>query len=282
MEYELLNELRFEMGADKLGEFHVGSRGAALTREELVSLTTEGIDVTGDRIEFHDDGTLKYKGIRVLVYIRDVADYGRDDQSSRPRFHFASCRTLQQMKDNNRFHRYVVATRDDGFFQINVTGKPGRGAGTQERLNVCQNCLNRLSYKGFSYSLSEGEKSQHVRKFELKEFFATYPRDLLYERPTHSADTQPLNEYTSDWAIVSARFKADAGFMCQRCDLGPLDRHNLHVHHKNAAKYDNRPENLICLCIGCHSNEYSHSHIKATRAFKEFREKFPSWGGDQD
>src|SRR3989442_3168619 len=103
-----LNELRFLMQATDNGDFRV-SAPRFITREELVRLATDGIDVTADRIEVLPDGTLGFKGIRVLVYIRDVADYGRYEESSKPRFHFANCRTLQKMRQQLRFERYVVA-----------------------------------------------------------------------------------------------------------------------------------------------------------------------------
>lgn len=44
---------------------------------------------------------------------------------------------------------------------------------------------------------------------------------------------------------------------------------NLAIHHDNWDHYDNRPENLIVLCVGCHSRVHKQAYWDAVHAGKE-------------
>jgi hypothetical protein len=260
-----LNDLRYSMQATEVGDFRANGPTRSITREELVALTTNGIDVTADQIEVLPDGTLTYKGLRVLVYIRDVADYGHGDQ--KPRFHFSSCRTLEDMQARNRFARYVVATRNDGIFQVNVISG-GRAQSSLERLSVCQNCLARLTYGGFSFQLAKSDRLRRVARFSLTDFFDAYPRDVITQKPIHTADSQPLNDYTNDWSFVSEQTKRKRGMTCEDCGCKPAESRFVHVHHRDGVKYNNDPSNLQVLCIGCHARE--HPHMISRPDYEEF------------
>jgi hypothetical protein len=50
----------------------------------------------------------------------------------------------------------------------------------------------------------------------------------------------------------------------------------LHAHHKNGEKSDNKKENIEILCIGCHAEEYAHSHMKSLPEYKNFILQFGS------
>jgi hypothetical protein len=56
------------------------------------------------------------------------------------------------MRRNQRFERYVVANREDGFFQIYIV--EGIAKPKVVRLNVCQICLDTIGWKGFRMDLS--------------------------------------------------------------------------------------------------------------------------------
>src|SRR5438094_10675562 len=108
------------------------------------------------------------------------------------------------MRQRQRFARYVVANRDDGQFQVNLVGGWRKVRSSLRNLPVCQNCLAKLAYDGFSFTLhGQAARRQRVAAFRLPEFFGQYPKDFITARPEHTTDTQPLNDYTSDWAIVS-------------------------------------------------------------------------------
>ncbi|MDE0316508.1 MAG: hypothetical protein OXM61_16600 [Candidatus Poribacteria bacterium] len=112
----------------------------------IEKLETIGIVAPLDKIELDDDGTLVYKERKVVVYIRDQYAYG-DDPEQLYKFHVADCSTLKQMREQNRYERYVIATRTDGKFIVKFPDIGGfRDKGVERRLYVCKNCLSYLNY----------------------------------------------------------------------------------------------------------------------------------------
>lgn len=77
---------------------------------------------------------------------------------------------------------------------------------------------------------------------------------------------KPANRYPKNWKEIALAVKEQARWQCRRCGqqclkpgeetshLSLRERHQrtLHVHHDNRIPEDNRPENLIPLCSGCH------------------------------
>ena len=140
--------LRHSMGAVAPGWLSPSYRPDGLTLAELEQLATDGKDVSIDDIVVLEDSTLSYKDSRVLVYIRDFSQDG--GRQWVPRSHVADCSTLQHQRQQNHFDHYVVATRDDGFFQVNLIGRGKKVSGELMRLDVCQNCLDKLGFDSFS------------------------------------------------------------------------------------------------------------------------------------
>lgn len=263
-----LNGLRTRMSAPLAAPFakRVDYKEIELSIEEL--LQTRGIDVDADDIEVLDDGTLGYKGRRVLVYIRDVNAMVNREQM--PRYHFAFCGTLSKMHQNNRGGRYVVASKDTGFFDVNLIGSAIEPK--EVRLNVCQNCLVHIAWNGFGYHLAKSVRTEHVKDFTLPDFFKKYPRDLLAVKPKHSSDDAEVNDYVEGWALISNTVRRVRGYKCEACllDLSEHPRF-LHVHHRNGQKNDNRDKNLAALCIGCHAAEPLHEHMRRLPDYIEFQ-----------
>ena len=237
-----------------------------------VALPLEGLDVEFGQISSHSDGTLVYDGRRVLIHIRDVANIG--GRKHVPRFHVANCRTLIEMKSSGRFERYVVSEREDGNFHIRYDSGPLKIT----KLDVCQNCLDKLSWNGFSSDMSKNSRTQIVSSFLPKLFFDKYPKSLHPVIPSFTSATAPINEYPQNWEDISRELKKQLRYRCQEpgcsIQLSTYDSKFLHVHHKNSLKNDCRPENLVCLCIRCHAQQPNHSHMKSLPEYVEFLSKF--------
>jgi hypothetical protein len=125
--FEPLNRLRSRMGiADgQYGSFSAEIDASRLTLDELDRLTGDGIDIYFNELTVLPDGTLGYKGNRVLLYIKDVHVYG--DQESEPRYHLFNCATLVNMTQSGRFERYVISTKSNGEFRINLRWRSRSG-----------------------------------------------------------------------------------------------------------------------------------------------------------
>jgi hypothetical protein len=261
------------MGAEAPGSFSPNYRPDELSLAELEQLATDGKDVSIDDVVVLEDGTLIYKESRVLVYIRDVSQF----QHWVPRFHIADCDTLQQMKQRNAFGRYVVATRDDGSFVVNMIGKGGQVSRETKQLDVCQNCLHKLGFDGFSRDLSRQRRRMIVSEFTIRRFFEKFPKSLFSVRPTRAAETAPVNNYPADFEIISERLRIRRGWTCESCDRSFAtlsDRKFLHVHHKDGRKNNSSDQNLRVLCLGCHASEPLHAHMKRLPDYLEFVRRF--------
>jgi hypothetical protein len=267
--------LRRLMGAEAPGLFSPSYRPDKLTLAELKQLATDGKDVSIDDVVVLEDGTLSYKDTRVLVYIRDFSQDG--GRQWVPRFHVADCRTLQQQRQRNRFDHYVVATRDDGFFQVNLIRRGTRVTSQLIELAVCQNCLEKLGFDGFSLNLPKKNRRTIVSRFAIRQFFEKYPRSLLHRRPINDAATAPINNYPADFDGISKRRREQRVWRCENCrrDFSRgIDREYLHVHHKNGMKNENYEKNLEVLCLGCNADEPQHAHLKNLKEYREFVRRF--------
>ena len=75
------------------------------------------------------------------------------------------------------------------------------------------------------------------------------------------------SRYPRNWTDIAFTLKQKAKWRCQKCGmqcLKPGDKTAAHlsksdrakltlvVHHRNYQPEDNREENLVCLCTGCH------------------------------
>jgi hypothetical protein len=266
-----LNELRRQMRAE-IAPYVPPERRATLTPEEVEALATKGIEIPLRDVDLLNDGTFTYKGRRVVVYIRDLPSY-RDDYSM-PRFHLAMCDTLLSMREEGRYEkRYVVATREDGLFRIQKVDGTRILAATDEKLDICQNCLHGLNYKGFNKNRKHQEKRGFIESFSINSFFEEFGRSTVWATPDYDSTHAPTNIYSVDFYRIAKEIKEQRGYRCENCGLTP-ERQFLHVHHVNGQKSDNSNRNLRVLCMGCHANAPRHGHMKATPGFKEFQRKY--------
>jgi hypothetical protein len=271
-----LDSLRRRMGipADVYGNLNVVIDSGRLSEDELDRLTSpDGLDIASlDDIRVLGDETLAFKNSRVLLYIRDHSVYS--GRSIDPKFHVANCETLKEMKRRARAARYVIATRLDGTFRLNIINGT-RKTEELKKLAVCQNCIDLLKFDGFEMTLSKPMRMRLVNSFTLDRFFEKFSRSLHTITPEHDSESAPLNDYAQDFSAKSNAARAAANWTCQNpsCSVR-LDRQEyrrfLHVHHLNGLKSDDAANNLRVLCIGCHASEPNHGHMKSMPDYKTF------------
>lgn len=267
--------------------------------------SVEGIDVEFDEIEPILDGSLlSYKENLAILYISDTnksksyllnnelirkSPKGRGDEAKGPKFHFSWCSTLEQMRNNKRYDRYVLVRNADGLFR--VFAKEDRYAEAYEleervKLYVCENCLGgrlgkdtpkKIGYKGFHKDWTRAEKYQAVEQFDIKEFLDENEGifNSIKHQAKHTDKTTQANNYTSDFAEISRKLREDSEWICSNCNVDMKRmKKGLHVHHINGVRYDNSISNLRVLCAKCHQNvDEFHKSMNIPKDIMRFIER---------
>ena len=235
-------------------------------------LAQTGWDFSLNKIEFNGNEAFEYKGRRVVIYIRDQNQPIDSEREKLNKVHLVVCNKLQDMIENDRFGKFVAATRTDGSFAVNfLQGNRLIKNGAERKLYVCKYCLNLLCYKNYC-KCNSVEQDRIRESFDFVEFFQIY--GSLVTKPRHTDKTAPLNNYTKDWSRVARTCKEKQNWTCEECKTHyPVGkkRQFLHVHHINALKYDNSNKNLRVLCINCHTKEYHHEHLKNSPQYAQFQ-----------
>lgn len=245
------NALRIKMNADFIewGE-------TSWKKRKIDSLIDSGDYVVTDlgELTIGKSGIIQHNGRAVIVYI----PYGRNYK-----FHMANCSTLESMKHQGRYDRYILTRRTDGKFKVKTKYKED-----YFRLSACKNCLGLL---GYSWSLADNfDIKGHFKKYDSLNSKSKIPK------PTSTDTFIPNDTYNEDWEKTSKKKRENENYICSKCKIdlsNPRHRKFLHVHHINGLKSDDSFINLLCLCIECHSKEPKHGHMKVPQEFKNIREK---------
>jgi hypothetical protein len=131
------------------------------------SMTVQA-DVDFDDVEVVYDGTLRYKGQRVIFYIYDVVSY--QNVVKLPRYHIADCSTRQAMRTLDRSSRFITSNRQDGLFPVRINGRQI----PSQKLLVCQHCLRLTNWNGFGMHMTSEERLAAVSNFKLNDYFSKY------------------------------------------------------------------------------------------------------------
>lgn len=230
----------------KLAEFEVLEHG-------------KGLEISLHNLDAGIDNTISYDDHNVIVYIRDQYAY-----KSKYKYHVSWCKTLRDMRDNNKLNRYIISRRTDGLFNVNILDAVNHQLLKQdvlEELQICKYCLGEINYKGYKYKKAY-EKNKIYESFSLEEFLKEY--DTKFNQlPKNTDATAPINEYTEDWDQISRRFRSLKKWTCEECGKDcRLDKSELDTHHIDSNKYNNDYSNLKALCKDCHGSQYNHKHYK--------------------
>ncbi len=220
-----------------------------------------GIDINLSDLEFIE-GILSYKGRQVFLYIpdqgRNIVGVLENPESGR-RFHVADCSTLKQMRDRNRFDRYVVTNNLSGEFKVNgldyISNTHIEG---DAELKVCKNCLKALNYDG--YAIDSSNRNSVFNSFKIDTFFETYSTVFKY-LPKRIQGIYGSG-YSKDWEDVSKKYRTKMNYVCEECKTDFSNNKNLlHTHHISGVKHNNNDSNLKAVCADCHKKEPMHEHI---------------------
>lgn len=250
-----LNSLKAKMGIDRYTYGNFGNSQIQGIREILSGEGQDFEDIS--EITPLSDHTLTYNNERIIVYIRDVSNYGHYNL---PRFHIAKCSTLRNMFTNNRKGRYVRTQNETGIFFVNIISgnKPIK---KEVRLNVCKNCLDVLGWEGYSNTWTDAQKDACVARFTISNFFEKYPK-FLSDDDGFSSTNSPVNIYPPNWTEISRNYKQGKNWTCEQCGVVLINNQGLlETNHKNGNKYECDDSNLEALCVDCHSKRPMHSHM---------------------
>lgn len=250
-----LNDLKEKMDIDRYTYGNYKDCQSQGIRELLNSKGQDFDDI--NEITPLKDHTLTYNNERIILYIRDVANYGHYDL---PKFHIAKCSTLQTMFENNRKRRYVRTQNETGVFYLN-TISGNRLREIEEKLDVCQNCLNILDWDGFSMGWERAKRDKYVRDFTITRFFKKYPKSLV-DSDGYSSIHSPINQYPTNWNKISRNYRTFKNWTCEKCGVHLINHTDLlETHHINGQKNECQYSNLMALCADCHSKMPMHSHM---------------------
>jgi hypothetical protein len=265
-----LKKLKVQIGLteDHKADFTNKNIWSELSPDDWELLNTVGAEAKLEDIRVDLDGTLNWKGHKVILHIYSVRSDGWQKKDSLPRFHIAECSTLQAMREKGAYDRYVVSQKTTGIFTINISEVK-----KEAQLQICRNCLTCLDYKSYC-SERKNKQNEIVENFKIPEFFKFYDKGF-YSVPTYTDQTASYDKYADNWKQISAEIRWTCHWICQSCKLDlSKDKKFLHVHHKNHIRSDNSPSNLAVLCIECHANQTDHAHIRRLKDYPKFVEKY--------
>ena len=218
-----------------------------------------------------------HEGKQFVLYIMtpyEDVDSLSEIPAGKTRFHLVFCQTLENMKREDRYERYVVTDERHGNFNIHPYDKElkAHGKEMQARLGPCKHCLRHLNYNGYADAGWAGRK-EIFENFSLEEFFEKYETQIPV-KPKHSHLSSPENNYTPDWDKTSTECRRKHNWQCSCCEA--FFRENkplLHTHHKDGNKRNNISSNLIPLCAACHTKQPGHERMGISASDKRAIEK---------
>lgn len=257
--------------------------------EIKLDLETSGIEVTRDEIVTIGP-YLTYKGdVLAILYIYD-SFYGYEDLISEsvdkraPKFHFTWCKTLDDMESKGRFSRYILSRRKQNKFKVQAKEKEPvyirRYGAVHEMEDVtlyaCKNCLDELSYKGYSSrEWAKEDKNNALLTFNIQSFIDENEgilESMRFYKAQYTDKNVPRMDYTKDFPEISRKLRENCGWECTKCNVNMRQRkEGLHVHHRNGVKSDNSQSNLQVLCALCHKNiDGFHSNMYVSKKIEDY------------
>ncbi len=269
VDFKRLIAARKSIGADEADISQISTEPRNLTSHEAILVGEGSLILTRDELDtvLHFPAGISAIGntqitLHILQPFVSLEDL-QQTPSPNPKFHFADCTTLENMRQKGRFDRYVSTYQSDGYFRVEPWDRETKTRGDEMRSNLapCQNCLKHSNYDDFE-SKNRIERKSVVNNFDIQKFLENY-KPIFRCLPLYNADNFPEGNYTADWARISENMRISANWTCGKCGVYLAEnRHLLHVHHLDGNRGNNRRSNLKTLCCVCHQNEPFHKGMR--------------------
>lgn len=235
--------------------------------EPLIEI--EPVPVDREEYDVIDEEIPIVQNRKTVLYLEDAWTYNIR-WNKYPKYHVLHCRTLQDMQKNGHYSRYLATTRTDGQFSVKLSADEERSL---FKLNLCKNCLEMLKeqYGTNVFPVDPGA-------FPLADWLETI--DNAEEFDLTNLPNEAFDYLSKDWKNRSLACREKASWTCQQCNVNlETDRHLLHAHHQWGTQY-NDPEDLIALCIHCHSQQSGGGH-KILATYPQHQEFMKKYGNIQ-
>ncbi len=194
---------------------------------------------------------------RKVFLIKKSYNFG---YGSTPKAHLCMCEAVNTFGSSS--YRYA------NDLPISVRDSSSGNNISLSNLGLCNYCRNQLQ--------NEFSKIRSINEFV--DILKSADDGLFNEPENNEVD---FNGYVKDWNKISEAYRVTKQYKCEKCgiDLDDFQGHfYCQVHHKNGDKLNNRTNNLICLCVACHSNvDARHKDNFSTKANQELLKAFEKY-----
>lgn len=262
--FTALEQMVSKMGAESI---LWDSNAKVLADPRFKERLRAGIEISLSDVSVNPGEPLLYKGEVVLLYIKDTRNEKEtllNSPEKAKRYHVSDCQTLQRMRVQNRFERYVVTNNASGVFKVvALDWRTQKREEIEADLKVCKDCLVSLDYQGYAKENQTGKK-RIWSEFQI-EIFLNQHSPSFSEVPRYNDNTEPQGGYQDDWAEISKKYRESNNWTCEECGV-QLESHKglLDTHHINGRTEDNNPNNLKALCKICHNKQPMHSNYRVS------------------
>ena len=244
---EALPEVKFERPCQKKVERVVPNTEQLRFAQEIKTHALLFVQLKEQFLQFEENASLEVNGVKCCAYINKGAEH---------KYHLFCCATIKGMLASGDYGKYVCTSRDDGWFPVFFKNK-GWVREDLVRLEICQYCVSILRQRSMYRQCFSDEK------FSLKLFYQKCQPEIP-ETTTRVEFVLGTEEYAPSHQELADRYKKECNYTCQLCKVHVEqfeDRKYLHMHHIDRNKKNNKRENLMILCVICHSEQPRHRHM---------------------
>lgn len=210
------------------------------------------------QIEFRDNGIYFVKDGQEFKGYMYMPRYNITKYKHASRFHIAKCDVVKKFLDKGIFSAHYVFSNSE---TNDITDSTTQKVHKNEVLKMCSRCRVMI-----------------MDEIQTTEDFYN---DLKDDEVQTDVEVD-INGYVRNWSNISLKYRRSVEFTCEVCRWKPnsaFEKRFAHTHHLNQIKTDNRPKNLQCLCIKCHSevderHQKNFSHGRRKKELEAFLKKY--------